>query len=135
MSMSLRDGSCRAGVLIAGMFVATWSGCSHSVTGVPTPVISAEGTVVYRGQAVAGAQLLFHNDNLPEPAFAVTDAAGKFLCMTNDSSDGIPAGEYIVTIDSPAGGIPAKYTAAESSPLQIAVEHGAENRFPLELED
>jgi hypothetical protein len=135
MSISFRDGSCLVGVLIAGIVVATWSGCSHSVDAVPTPVIPAEGTVIYHGQAVAGAQLTFHNDDLPEPAFAVTDAAGKFQCMTNDSSDGIPAGEYIVTITTPAGGIPARYSAAESSPLQITVEQGAENRFLLELKD
>ena len=55
--------------------------------------------------------------------------------MTNDSGEGMPAGEYVVTISHPRGGIPAKYADADSSPLRITVEEGAENEFAIILED
>jgi hypothetical protein len=55
--------------------------------------------------------------------------------MTNDSGEGMPAGDYVITISRPRGGIPAKYADADLSPLQITVEEGGENEFPIDLED
>jgi hypothetical protein len=91
--------------------------------------------LTYRGQPVVEAILIFNGDDDLEPAFAVTDAAGKFQCLMNDSSEGLAPGEYVVTVTSPRGGIPGKYGAVETSPLAITIEEGAENQFRLELED
>jgi hypothetical protein len=55
--------------------------------------------------------------------------------MTNDSGEGMPAGEYVVTVSRARGGIPEKYSDAELSPLRITVEDGAENEFAIDLED
>ncbi len=122
-------------LIIVSALLAASSGCATSIDNVPVEVVAVEGTLTYRRQPLVEALLTFHSDDLPEPAFAVTDAGGRFHCMTNDSSAGIPAGAYIVTVTAPRGGIPAKYCAAESSPLFITVEEGSENRFALELED
>lgn len=84
---------------------------------------------------MADAQLTFRGEDPSEPAFAITDATGTFRCMTNDSDEGMPCGDYVVTISSPRGGIPEKYTAVESTPLRITVEESRENRFLLELEE
>jgi hypothetical protein len=123
------------GLIVAGFLAAALNGCSHSLDAIPAEVMPVEGTLTYRGEPVPEAQLTFRGDDRSEPAFAVTDAHGKFQCMTNDSSEGMPAGEYVVTISSPRIGIPAKYAADESTPLHVIVEESGENRFVLELED
>jgi hypothetical protein len=121
-------------LFVSGLLLAL-SGCSSSIDNIPAAAVPVEGTLTYRRQPLAEAQLMFYSDDLPEPAFAVTDAGGRFRCMTNDSSAGIPAGAYVVTVTSLREGIPEKYSAAESSPLSITVQDGGENRFALELED
>jgi hypothetical protein len=55
--------------------------------------------------------------------------------MTNDSSEGMPPGEYVITVSRPRGGIPEKYVTADTSPLLIVVEEGAENDLEIKLED
>jgi hypothetical protein len=120
---------------VAGIAILVAAGCSESNGPAPREIVRAQGTLTYRGRPVPEAQLTFRGDDPSEPAFAVTDSNGRFRCMTNDSSDGMPPGEYVVTISSPRGGVPEKYTDAETSPLWITVEVGAENDFPIELED
>src|SRR5690242_2826775 len=88
------------GLLMGGVVVAALNGCSHSINAIPADVIQVAGTLTYRGEPVPEAQLTFRGDDPSEPAFAVTDAHGIFQCMTNDSSEGMPAGEYVVTISS-----------------------------------
>ena len=109
-------------------------GCSPT-NALPVKVVPASGTVTYKGQPVASAQLTFHAASPSESAFALTDARGKFQCMTNDSSTGIVPGKYIVSISKPKGGIPSKYADAKSALLSVSVKEGAENQFDLELKD
>jgi hypothetical protein len=97
--------------------------------------VPAGGTLTYRGEPVAGARLIFWNDDLPEPAFAQTDAQGRFTCVSNDTDSGMLPGDYLVTVTSPKGGIPDKYTDAASSPLSITIVDGEENVLSLALED
>ena len=111
------------------------AGCSGSNAPVPREIVPVKGTLTYRGLPVTEAQLTFRGDDPSEPGFAVTDSSGKFRCMTNDSGEGMPPGEYVVTISCPRGGIPEKFADAELSPLQITVEEGAENEFAIDLED
>ena len=121
--------------LVAAGLAAVLAGCSHALDDMPAEVIPVEGTLTYRGQPVPEAQLTFRGDDRLEPAFAITDANGKFHCMTNDSSAGMPPGDYVVTIANARGGIPEKYTADETTPLRVTVEESGENRLLLELED
>lgn len=121
--------------IFASLTLVAVAGCSHSIDTTPVEVFAASGTLAYRGNPVAEAQLTFWNDDLPEPAFAVTDALGKFKCMTNETGDGMPAGEYLVTVTSRRGGIPAKYADVDSSPLRVTVTGDEAIEFPLELKD
>jgi hypothetical protein len=121
--------------LLSSFLLLATVGCSGPNGAAPREIVKATGTLTYRGKPVREAQLTFRGDNPSEPAFAVTDSNGKFQCMTNDSGEGMPAGEYLVTISSPRGGIPEKYTHPDTSPLQITVEEGAENDFPIVLDD
>lgn len=122
-------------LIAASLMILAIAGCSDPYDEVPVEIVPVVGTLTYRGNPVADAQLTFRNDYSAEPAFAQTDARGKFRCVTNDSDAGIPAGEYIVTISSPHGGVPAKYADPESSPLHVTVNELGENELSLVLED
>jgi hypothetical protein len=122
-------------LLLSSLLLLAAASCSQSNALLPREIVPAQGTLTYRGKPLREAQLTFQGDDPSEPAFAVTDSNGKFHCMTNDSSEGMPPGEYVVTISSPRGGIPERYADAELSPLRIIVEEGAENEFAIDLED
>jgi hypothetical protein len=55
--------------------------------------------------------------------------------MTNERGDGLPPGDYLVTVTSPGGGIPEKYAAVESSTLRVNVAEDESNELSLQLED
>lgn len=97
------------------------AGCSTRPEFDPSDVIPVVGTLTYQGRPVAGAQIALHRDDMPEPAFAFTNARGKFTCMTNDTN-GVYPGEYRVTVLRRRGGIPERYADAKTSPLTITVE-------------
>jgi hypothetical protein len=115
------------------MLVAV-AGCSRSNDTSPAETVPASGTLAYHGHPVAQAQLTFWNDALAEPAFALTDARGRFQCMTNDTGEGMPPGDYLVTVLSPVDEIPSKYADVDSSPLHITIDAEA-IELSLELED
>ncbi len=117
------------------MILVTLAGCTSKNNALPPAVIPAAGTLTYREQPVAEAQLTFRKEGAREAGFAQTDARGKFKCMTNDSDAGMPPGEYVVTVSRPRGGIPKKYAEAASSPLHVTVDKSGENEFALKLED
>ena len=67
--------------------------------------VPVSGRVVVGRQPVAGAIVTFEpkfewNPNLPKPK-AVTEADGSFEIGTVMTGDGAPAGEYLVSIESP----------------------------------
>jgi hypothetical protein len=135
--MSLTSLVCRGRrlLLAAGLAFVVASGCQEPQVAARGKVVAASGTLTYGGRPVVGAQLTLLGNDSAEPGFAVTDAGGRFKCMTNDSSDGVVPGEYVVTVSRPTGGIPARYSSPESSPLSITVDEAGENIFPLVLED
>ncbi|MBS0262778.1 MAG: carboxypeptidase regulatory-like domain-containing protein [Planctomycetes bacterium] len=116
--------------------IAWFSGCAESPVEVRGYVVSAHGQVRYHGEPLAGAQLTFHLDEDPgEPALAISDAAGRFRCQTNDSSAGLRPGDYIVTVHGTSTAIPARYSDRESSPLRVTIEDAEDNQLTLEIED
>ncbi|MBI3862514.1 MAG: hypothetical protein HY290_11525 [Planctomycetia bacterium] len=131
----IRKGAASRSLLAGGIILLAAAGCSNSVVEERGYVVPAQGTLMYQGQPVADAQLTFLGDDASEPAIAVTDAQGKFRCTTNDSSEGVRPGEYLVTVKGSRGGIPTKYSAAETSTLKVTVEDADENVLRLVLED
>lgn len=117
------------------LLLGSLNGCGPSPVEIRAVVVPAKGTLKYKGQPVAGAQLTFLNAEFEEPGLAQTDGNGKFRCMTNDSSEGIRPGEYVVVVTHPKGGVPAKYAKADTSPLSVTVAEDDANEFPLKLED
>jgi hypothetical protein len=109
-------------------------GCSRSTPAPLVQTIPAAGTVRYHGRPVAFVGLVFHSQNPTESGFAMTNSQGEFRCMTNESSNGLPVGDYVVTIAG-GKGIPTRYVDAESSPISVTVEDEGKNFFAIELTD
>ena len=116
------------------------------------------GTVTYRAQPVAGANVMFICPD-GRSAHGVTDASGRFNLQTFDASDGAILGEHTVVTtkiaplnpDAPAPEsdlldahsphqavrelLPQRYTSPLDSPLRATVNAGKENDFSFNLTD
>jgi hypothetical protein len=121
----------------------------------PKPV-PAGGIVLYNGDPVEGATVVFVPEGHKQAATAQTDASGKFQLQTYDPGDGAVPGEYKVTVRkaeataAPASEetnvndttapkqrslIPERYSNVQQTDLTASVKEGAENNFTLELTD
>jgi len=70
------------------------------------PVFPVSGTATFNGEPMAGAMIAFHPHGDPNPhalrAQATADKEGRFQMTTYKTGDGVPVGEYAVTIYWPA---------------------------------
>jgi hypothetical protein len=104
------------------------------------------GQVLYKDKPLHKAVVAFHplGDypvHLPKP-IAYTDAEGRFTMTTFKPGDGVPAGEYAITVEyrersqsgiEKIGGknlLPARYSKPETSGLRCKVEEG-DNELPV----
>ncbi|MGE3807664.1 MAG: hypothetical protein AB7K24_23630 [Gemmataceae bacterium] len=65
------------------------------------PVHSVEGIVTYKGEPMTGARIAFHpleGRQGTAPSVGKADSGGVFRMTTYDKDDGVPAGEYAVTV-------------------------------------
>ncbi len=103
-------------------------------------VLAAKGTITMDGQPVAGATVTFHRKQTTPTerwvfvADAWADKDGKFVPSTVAGFDGLPEGEYAVTVFLTKGGqyydgeiaekslLPAKYADAKTTPLKVAFD-------------
>lgn len=110
------------------------------------PVFPAKGKVIWNGQPVPGALVVLHPTSANQiSARAQTEKDGTFKLSTYDTADGVPPGEYTVTVewrklikdggDYKAGPnvLPAKYSQAESSKLKVRIAEGANVLEPFTL--
>jgi hypothetical protein len=131
--------------------VASLVGCSGA-----HGTASVRGTVLYKGQPVEGAMVIFHpkgDGATAKPAQGKTDSGGHFTVATyfgpGDQPTGALPGDYTVTvtkIDEPQGTfdphkdpppknhLPVKYATPQHSPLTATIKPGS-NRPELKLED
>lgn len=76
-------------------------------------VAPVRGQVLYDGHGVAGATVIFHpQGNVPEEAkkmrpYAFADAEGRFELKTYVDGDGVPPGDYRVSIAFAGAGAPS----------------------------
>jgi len=132
------------------------SGCSTKPDNRPRRV-PVTGTVLYKGQPVANATVLFEPANDTPAAAGKTDAQGRYHLETFGSADGAVPGDYKITVrkvevirgqkgeqvpDDYVGPppdekwlLPAKYSKAETSGLAATVKEGQTNEIKLELQD
>ncbi len=129
--------------------VALAAGCSSEErVPAPTPV---GGQVLHKGKPVAEAAVTFHPMGGLPPSYvftAVTDADGRFQMSTRRAADGIPPGEYAVTVvlrekrrdgdEDVRNGrnlLPKKYADPETSGLWASVKPGDNALPPFALAD
>lgn len=107
------------------------------------------GQVTYKGQPLAGATVRFYKKSTTKTrlwdyvADGLTAADGTLVVSTYTAFDGIPAGEYVVSIVATGGydggeaetvnKLPAKYAKPETTPLKVVIKEG-ENKLNLELD-
>lgn len=117
----------------------------------PFPV---SGKVAFKGQAVAGATVVFVPDGHTQAATGQTDSSGAYQLQTYSPNDGAVPGKYKVTItkvevtstdtsqesrvDNTAVTeqkwlVPQKYGNSEASGLTADVTEGGKNNFDFEL--
>jgi hypothetical protein len=113
------------------------------------PVFPAEGKVVFNGQPVTGALVVLHPANPTDPktlsARAQTEKDGTFKLSTYDTGDGVPSGEYTVTVEwrkliqkdgefKPGPNVlPAKYSQPTTSDLKVRIAEGPNVLEPFTL--
>jgi Prokaryotic lipoprotein-attachment site len=109
----------------------------------------AKGRVTYAGHPAAGAFVVLHAKNQPEPGAPTPTATvqpdGTFALTTYDAGDGVPEGDYVVTLqwrktvksgsDYLLGPnlLPAKYGRPETSDIVVHVAAGQAEIPPIAL--
>jgi hypothetical protein len=125
-------------------------GCGGSSTGPGTTRVS--GTVLFKGEPVAGANVTFYPAGNADPALAsqaITDAEGSFQLSTHIAGgkykSGIAPGHYAVaitklntaavsdTLNPPINLLPRKYADPKTSKLSADVSADRENTFDFAL--
>jgi hypothetical protein len=112
------------------------------------PTHPCTGRVTYDGKPVPNAVVVFHayNDKTKKyarAADALAEADGSYVLSTYKAFDGVPAGEYTVTLTwreprfdaegkPTKNKLPEKYASAETSPLKATVREG-KNDLNFEL--
>jgi len=130
-------------VLFCFALATALAGCGGNADRIET--FPASGQVLWEGNPLAGALVVLHpvgaSDSQALPALAETDQQGKFVLGTYDSEDGVPAGEYLVTVhwhqlqkngESYEPGpdvVPPQFSDRAQSQLRIRIAAG-ENRLP-----
>ena len=110
-----------------------------------------KGLLLNNGKPVAGATVSFHTfvktptERYAFTADAFTDKDGAFVPSTYEAFDGLPAGEYTVTIVQTGkyydgevtakSMLPEKYTTTKTTTLKVIVKEDEKNEIKIELMD
>jgi len=113
-------------------------------------VYPARGTVTYKGQPVANAEIAFfpQDDSMPETIRprAKTTEDGEFVVWTYQQGDGAPAGNYKVTVVhhnivevrdvlvTRPNDLPPKYARLQTTDLVAEIGEGETELPPFELQ-
>jgi hypothetical protein len=116
------------------------AGCGKQATG-RGPLFPAEGQILLDNKPLAEAIVTLYPQGLPpgitEPSRGITGLDGKFHLSTFSADDGVPAGEYAVTVihypmqKQLEGGytagpndVPKKFASAKTTDLKILIAEG-----------
>ncbi len=129
------------------------AGCGPDTSHLPATV-PAKGIVLFDGKPLDGAQvILVPADGSSTGAYGSTDAQGKFSLRAFEEKDGAVPGKYKAQVSKTImtklegvadldGGdpvrydmaVPAKYTGAETSGLQLEIPSAGAEDLKLELQ-
>ncbi|MCI0699563.1 MAG: metallophosphoesterase [Planctomycetia bacterium] len=125
-----QDAPLIANVMLDGILPHDLKTPESDEKGVPVkkkPTFPVSGTITLSGTPVPGATVALHTYNAERKVYTRvadgrTDEVGRFQLTTYAKFDGVPAGDYIVTV---TGGekstIPEMYTAPAKSPLKVPI--------------
>jgi hypothetical protein len=138
-----QDGPVLANILLDGILPEDLRTVETGELGAPEyyrkPTHPVRGTVTFQGQPVPQAYVVLQSADPKEPrrvrADAFTQADGSFILSTYTANDGVPAGEYTVTIVQrkplyDAAGkpgpnqLPPRYANPETSGLKATIKSG-----------
>lgn len=130
------------------LFLPASVGCFQSKSGWEE-THKATGVVKFKGKPVVDAELAFYPEDTTAPESvrprAKTTEGGKFEVWTYQQGDGIPAGNYKVTvvhnevavskgtIVAKPNSLPAKYSRLDSTDLVVAIAAGPNDLQPIEI--
>ena len=130
---------------VCGMLIVlalSLTGCGESARTSAANVLTT-GQATFDKKPATGAMLLFHAQGAPSslPSRAVVGDDGRFGISTTAQADGLPEGDYVVTVEWRIGSdengaerpsvVPDRYTRKESSPLRVLVRRGADGTCDL----
>jgi hypothetical protein len=136
-----KDGPTIANILLDGILPEDLRVPPSDEAGVDTTKRPAthpvKGQVFLDGCPLPGARINFYEmaagKKPARRADAITDADATFVMSTYTAFDGVPAGEYVVTVTAPAPSkVPDRYTKPQTSELKVTVKKGS-NAFTFEL--
>jgi hypothetical protein len=133
--------------LMTIVVIALLSVLSSSCSNGRKPVYPVHGQVLFEGQPIPGALVVFHSQGADggttEKSFAKAGPDGTFTLGTYESADGAPAGNYLVTVElwlssgtgdeGPTSRLPPRYANPNTSGLTATVEAGPTELKPFEL--
>jgi hypothetical protein len=148
-----KEGPVIANVLLDGIVRENLAGIPSDEEGVKEyhrrPTYPVEVAVTYKGVPAVGAEVVFHGTG-KEPrqprADGMTNSEGRVILSTYTAFDGVPAGDYAVTIElrkplyTPEGKrgpnqLPARYAETKTTPLTVTVKAGAKYQLTFDLSD
>jgi hypothetical protein len=109
--------------------------CGCGGTDTKPDLVTVEGTVLWNGSPLEGAEVALHPD-FPGPGWlpsGTTDTQGHFTIGTLEPGDGAPPGPYRATVvwrptlDASGEGpnrLPARYANPNTSGLEVAADNG-----------
>ena len=132
---------------LIAMLVAA-AGCGEAPE-VKVPVTPVTGTLTVAGEKAIGARVTLHPQGHPLPegrsAGGVVQPDGSFQVSLYDDPKGVPAGEYVATVDwykpiktdTGAGAgpnvIPKTYSSVDSSPIKVSVKDAPVAIPPIDI--
>ena len=149
-----KDGPIIANVMLDGVLDESLKVADTAEEGVPTkdrkPVQPATVKVIYKGKPVAGAWIAFHTYNKTTKKYTrvsegTADEDGTAAMSTYKAFDGVPEGEYTVTVvwqvprfditgKPTENRLPPQYATTAGSPLKAVVQKAEKSTFTLDLD-
>ena len=147
-----------ARISVAGFALVAFLGCSSSQSSLPEgapPLYEVSGTVTYNDTPLSDAIVVLAPKNSTSNSIggsAHTDSEGKFVAQAYPPNNGMPEGNYTVTViktetvEVPGGDpdnvqttskslVPEKYSQPQTSGLTLTVTKEGKDDVLLELKD
>jgi hypothetical protein len=136
-----KDGPVLAHLLLDGIYPEDMRPLTTDESGVATrnrkPLHPVRGRLYCDGCPLPDALVVLHlvgpkGKRTTRTSDGLVEADGAFVLSTYAAGDGVPAGEYAVTVERAAGRVAPVYAKAQTTPLRVMVQAG-ENSLSFEL--